>query len=487
MMPHTSIGWNLTNSYTDLPDIFYSEATPTIANDPTLVLFNHDLATSLELNPNALQDAKGLQILSGNVLPDGAMPIAQAYAGHQFGQFTNLGDGRAILIGEHHLSNGDQFDIQLKGAGRTNYSRGGDGLAAIGPMLREYIISEAMHGLGVPTSRSLAVIESDDPVYREQVLSRGILTRIAESHLRVGTFEYAAARGDVTDVKALADYAINRHYPYIQKARNPYLSFIKEVIKKQASLIAKWQLVGFIHGVMNTDNMTISGETIDYGPCAFMNSYNSNTVFSSIDMSGRYKYGNQPKIAHWNLTRFAETLLPLIDTNEETAIKLATEALDLFPVHFQAYWLNGMRNKLGLFTSEDGDHKLCTNLLELMEQHKADYTDTFIALTYNESLDHPLFSADAFIKWKEEWQTRIKRENKSKQEVENLMLRSNPAIIPRNHLVESALAAAVNHSDYQEITTLLHALKQPVAHTKQQANLANIPVPNKPYQTFCGT
>lgn len=486
-MHHTSIHWNLTDTYTELPNIFYEKAAPTIASNPKLVLFNHDLATSLELNPVALRASNGIDMLSGNKMPDGAMSIAQAYAGHQFGQFTNLGDGRAIMIGEHNLSNGARLDIQLKGAGRTSFSRGGDGLAAIGPMLREYIISEAMYGLGIPTTRSLAVIQSDDAVYREQVLSRGILTRVAKSHLRVGTFEYAYGRGDDTDVRTLADYAIERHYPYIKQARNPYLSFFKEVVKKQANLIAKWQLVGFIHGVMNTDNMTISGETIDYGPCAFMNTYNSNTVFSSIDTLGRYKYGNQPAIAHWNLTRFAETLLPLIDKNEETAIQLAKEALDLFPTHFQTYWLNGMRAKLGLFTNDETDQKLCANLLELMEKHEADYTDTFLALTYNESLDHPLFSSDAFSIWKEEWNARLKQEEQSDAVVKNLMLQSNPAIIPRNHLVESALSAAVNEDDESEIKTLLETIKHPFAHTTEQVNLAKIPVPDVPYQTFCGT
>src|SRR5699024_7534371 len=376
---------------------------------------------------------------------------------------------------------------QLKGAGKTIFSRGGDGLAAIGPMLREYLISEALYGLNIPTTRSLAVIEADNAVHREQVMSRGILTRVAKSHLRVGTFEFAYAVGDKTDIKALADYAIERHYPYIQEAHSPYLSFLKEVIKKQAGLIAKWQLNGFIHGVMNTDNMTISGETIDYGPCAFMNTYDKQTVFSSIDTSGRYQYGNQPVIALWNLTRFAETLLSLIDENEDKAIEIAKETLKLFSIHFQTYWLDGMRKKLGLFTSEPDDEELYASLLELMAKYEADLTDTFIALTYYQSFDNKLFSSDEFSTWKDQWQAQLNRENKSKQEVQDVMLRSNPALIPRNHLVESALDAAVNHHNYDKINQLLKALQDPFAHTDEQKALAKIPVPNTPYQTFCGT
>lgn len=486
-MPETSMNWNLSDSYTHLPDIFYEKSKPTTAKNAKLILFNDTLATELGLNETALKKEAGVDIFSGNEMPDGAKNIAQAYAGHQFGQFTMLGDGRTIMIGEQLTPDGERFDIQLKGAGRTTFSRGGDGFAAIGPMLREYLISEALYGLKIPTTRSLAVIKADNAVYREQVLSRGVLTRVAKSHLRVGTFEYAYAKGNKTDIKALADYAIARHYPYIEQASSPYLSFLKEVIKKQAALIADWQIVGFIHGVMNTDNMTISGETIDYGPCAFMNTYKKQTVFSSIDTTGRYQYGNQPVIAHWNLTRFAETLLPLIDEDEDKAIELAKEALEIFPAHFKTYWLDGMRAKLGLFTSEQSDDKLCTNLLELMEKFEADYTDTFLALTYDDVPDNKLFSSDVFLTWKDQWHARLKQENKSQQDVQDLMLHSNPALIPRNHLVESALTTAVNHDNYDEIKQLLNALEHPFAHSEEQKSLANIQVPDTPYQTFCGT
>lgn len=487
MPEKTTMNWNLSDSYTNLPERFYERAKPTAALNPKLVLFNDDLAAELGLNQTELQKNDGIDILSGNALPNGATSIAQAYAGHQFGQFTILGDGRAIMIGEQLTPDGERFDIQLKGAGKTIFSRGGDGLAAIGPMLREYLISEALYGLNIPTTRSLAVVEADNAVHREQVMSRGILTRVAKSHLRVGTFEFAYAVGDKADIKALADYAIERHYPYVQDARSPYLSFLKEVIKKQAALIAKWQLNGFIHGVMNTDNMTISGETIDYGPCAFMNTYDKQTVFSSIDTYGRYQYGNQPVIAHWNLTRFAETLLSLIDENEDKAIETAKETLEFFPLQFQTYWLDGMRKKLGLFTSEQDDDKLFSTLLELMERYEADYTDTFLALTYNDSLDNKLFCSDEFSAWRDQWQERINQENKSEQEVRDIMLHANPALIPRNHLVESALDAAVNEGNYDKIKQLLEALQHPFAHNEKQKALAKIPVPNTPYQTFCGT
>lgn len=487
MTNSNQIGWNFTNSYTALPNIFYTTATPTPAVDPKTVLLNHSLAFTLGLNIDALQAQVGVQTLAGNIQPENSMNIAQAYAGHQFGNFTKLGDGRAIMLGEHLTPKGDRVDIQLKGAGRTFYSRGGDGQAALGPMLREYLISEAMHALGVPTTRSLAVITSNDEVYREQVLTRGILTRVAKSHLRVGTFQYAAAWGDDDALKELADYAIHRHYPHLTEYTSPYLALLEEVMEQQATLIAKWQLIGFIHGVMNTDNMTISGETIDYGPCAFMNTYDPDTVFSSIDVHGRYKYGNQPAIANWNLARFAETLLPLMDHDEKVAIKQAENVIQQFRSSFYSHWIDGLRAKLGIFDQEKADDDLCLGLLNAMKKYQADYTDTFLALTYDQLDGMVLFTSKEFLQWHTLWKERLKRQNKPVNEVKELMLQSNPALIPRNHLVEDALESAVAEDDHHKIEQLLEALSNPFAHTPQQAAYANIPVPPEPYQTFCGT
>ncbi|HEU4965779.1 MAG TPA: YdiU family protein, partial [Bacilli bacterium] len=327
---HTETGWNLDNSYARLPEVFFSVISPNPVYAPKLIVLNQPLASSLGLDAQALQSEEAVAVLAGTQVPEGSVPLAQAYAGHQFGHFTKLGDGRALLVGEQITPSGERFDIQLKGSGRTPYSRGGDGRAALGPMLREYIISEAMHGLGIPTTRSLAVVTTGEPIYRETKLPGAILTRVAASHLRVGTFQYAAQWGTVEDLRALADYAIQRHYPEADKAENRYLALLQEVIKRQAALVAKWQQVGFIHGVMNTDNMTIGGETIDYGPCAFMNTYDPKTVFSSIDVQGRYAYGNQPYIAGWNLARFAETLIPLFDDDQEKAVQIVQDAISAY-------------------------------------------------------------------------------------------------------------------------------------------------------------
>ncbi len=481
------IGWNFDNSYANLPDVFYTRSSPTPAKDPSIVFLNKPLASSLGLHSDALQKEDGVQNLAGNKLPDGAMNIAQAYAGHQFGNFTKLGDGRAMMLGEQITPQSERFDIQLKGAGRTVYSRGGDGQAAIGPMLREYLISEAMYALNIPTTRGLAVIKTKDPVYRETELSRGILTRIAKSHVRVGTFQYALTLDDDDALKALADYTIDRHYPYLKEETSPYLSLLEQVMERQAALIAKWQLVGFIHGVMNTDNMTISGETIDYGPCAFMNTFDLNTVYSSIDIQGRYKYGNQPAIANWNLARFAETLLPLLHRDEESAIKQAEEVIQKFHSVFNDYWLDGMRAKLGLFEKENEDKVLFEDLLDAMKKYKADYTDTFLALTNNELEGMVLFQSEDFLNWHEQWNKRLQKQNKPMHEVNELMRNHNPALIPRNHLVEHALEAAVDRDDYHEMEQLLDALSNPFAHSAKQAAYAKTPVPTEPYQTFCGT
>ena len=399
-----------------------------------------------------------------------------------------LGDGRAVLIGEHITPIGERLDIQLKGSGRTPYSRGGDGKAALGPMLREYIISESMAALGIPTTRSLAVVTTGEKIIREDYLPGAILTRVASSHIRVGTFQYASRFGNIYELKELSDYTINRHYPYIADEENKYLAFLKEVIKKQAELIAKWQLVGFIHGVMNTDNMTISGETIDYGPCAFMDVYNPETVFSSIDVQGRYAYGNQPKLAAWDLARFAETLIPLIHTNQDEAVDLAQNAISEFANIYEENWLSGMRSKLGIFNEEDEDKSLIDNLLSMMHKYGADYTNTFAALTIDKKDGIAMFSTSEFSKWNELWKERLTRQSETKESIKQLMQSSNPYIIPRNHRVEEALDAAVKNEDYGVMDRLLDALSKPFAYSKEQDEYSTLPEPsNRPYRTFCGT
>lgn len=433
----------LENTYCELPNIFYSKEIPEKILNPKLVEFNKELAEDLGLDLKFLNSDEGIQYLVGNKLLEGSTPIAQAYAGHQFGHFTMLGDGRAILLGEFISRNGQRFDIQLKGAGKTKYSRGGDGKAALGPMLREYIISEGMYGLKVPTTRSLAVISTGENVIREEILEGALLVRIAKSHIRVGTFQFARNFGDVEDLKKLADYTLNRHFKKDTYEGNPYLYLLKEVINNQAKLISKWQLVGFIHGVMNTDNMTISGETIDYGPCAFMDSYDINTVFSSIDINGRYAYGNQPKIGVWNLTRFAESLLPLLDDDIDNAIKIAEEALSNYGKLYNEYYFNGMRAKLGLFNKEEEDENLILSLLTIMNKFKADYTNTFLNLTLGNLEEMSIFKSDDFKKWYESWQARLAKQNKSRDEIKKLMQSNNPTVIPRNYIVENAIKAAI--------------------------------------------
>lgn len=399
-----------------------------------------------------------------------------------------LGDGRAILLGEFISRNGQRFDIQLKGAGKTKYSRGGDGKAALGPMLREYIISEGMYGLKIPTTRSLAVISTGENVIREEILEGALLVRIAKSHIRVGTFQFARNFGDVEDLKKLADYTLNRHFKKDTYEGNPYLYLLKEVINNQAKLISKWQLVGFIHGVMNTDNMTISGETIDYGPCAFMDSYDINTVFSSIDINGRYAYGNQPKIGVWNLTRFAESLLPLLDDDIDNAIKIAEEALSNYGKLYNEYYFNGMRAKLGLFNKEEEDENLILSLLTIMNKFKADYTNTFLNLTLGNLEEMSIFKSDDFKKWYESWQARLAKQNKSRDEIKKLMQSNNPTVIPRNYIVENAIKAAVNNNDYSVINKFLEALKNPYDYSNIGEEYSKIPeVPSCPYKTYCGT
>lgn len=486
-MTYLNAGWNLENSYATLPEVFYARMEPASAHSPKLVLFNGKLAEELGLDPSLLEGKEGAEIFSGNDIPEGAMPLAQAYAGHQFGNFTMLGDGRAILLGEQITPAGKRIDIQLKGSGRTPFSRGGDGKAALGPMLREYIISEAMHALGIPTTRSLAVTMSGESVIREEILQGAVLTRAAASHLRVGTFQYAAARKNVDDLRQLADYAIRRHDPQLADTDRPYLSFFRNVMERQASLIAKWQLVGFIHGVMNTDNMAISGETIDYGPCAFMDTYHPGTVFSSIDTQGRYAYGNQPPIAAWNLARFAETLLPLLHEDMEKAVEIAQEQLSGFSDLYKPYWKAGMRAKLGLHHAQEGEEEFFNELLGLMEKYKADYTNTFIALTFDQLSGEELFESEPFAAWKVKWQERLKQQPESEAEVRERMKKSNPAVIPRNHLVEEALETAVEQGDFTKVSELLAVVADPYAHSEGQKKYQQVHKTNIPYQTYCGT
>lgn len=478
----------LENTYCELPNIFYSKEIPEKILNPKLVEFNKELAEDLGLDLKFLNSDEGIQYLVGNKLLEGSTPIAQAYAGHQFGHFTMLGDGRAILLGEFISRNGQRFDIQLKGAGKTKYSRGGDGKAALGPMLREYIISEGMYGLKIPTTRSLAVISTGENVIREEILEGALLARIAKSHIRVGTFQFARNFGDVEDLKKLADYTLNRHFKKDSYEGNSYLYLLKEVINNQAKLISKWQLVGFIHGVMNTDNMTISGETIDYGPCAFMDSYDINTVFSSIDINGRYAYGNQPKIGVWNLTRFAESLLPLLDDDIDNAIKIAEEALSNYGKLYNEYYFNGMRAKLGLFNKEEEDENLILSLLTIMNKFKDDYTSTFLNLTLGNLEEMSIFKSDDFKKWYESWQARLAKQNKSRDEIKKLMQSNNPTVIPRNYIVENAIKAAVNNNDYSVINKFLEALKNPYDYSNISEEYSKIPeVPSCPYKTYCGT
>ncbi len=482
-----TIGWQFDNSYARLPQVFYARLEPVPVDSPQLIILNRTLANELGLHFEAIPDNDIALMLSGNNLPEGAQPIAQAYAGHQFGQFTMLGDGRAILIGEHITPVGKRIDIQLKGSGQTPFSRRGDGRAALGPMLREYIISEAMHALGIPTTRSLAVTTTGETIMRETRLPGAILTRTATSHIRVGTFEYAARLGQLEQLKMLADYVIQRHYPELVQSARPYLALLNQVIERQAALIAQWMLVGFIHGVMNTDNMAISGETIDYGPCAFMDDYDPATVFSSIDHHARYSYENQPLAAHWNLARFAESLLPLLDSQQSEAVTLAEEAIHAFPEKFQANWLKGMRQKLGLFNEENQDIELITDLLSWMKVNRVDYTMFLRTLTQNHLTDAKLIQNSQFMSWYGRWQDRLGRQEQSKDNALNLMKSYNPAIIPRNHRVEDVLVAAGN-GDFFLLHQLLAAISDPYTDNPAFSHYTT-PAPDSEriYQTFCGT
>lgn len=485
---NSDIGWRFDNTYARLPDELFVRVKPAQVREPHLTVLNHALADELGLKLRSQPPDDLAAIFAGQVLPMGAEPIAQAYAGHQYGGFTMLGDGRAILLGEHRTPSGQLVDVQYKGSGPTAFSRGGDGLAALGPMLREYIISEAMHALGIPTTRSLAVVTTGDKVRRVTHLPGAILTRIAASHIRVGTFQYALARGDLDTLRGLIDYTIARHFPELDGNPERYLVFLKAVIHRQAALIARWQFVGFIHGVMNTDNMAVSGETIDYGPCAFMDTYHIDTVFSSIDEHGRYAYGNQPKIAQWNLARFAETLLPLLDPDADRAVAIATEAIQDFSGIFQELWTDGMRKKLGLLTSETGDRELAESLLDAMQEAKADFTNTFRDLSAESLPTTEFFGTAEFQAWHDRWQARRDRDGQLRSASVSLMRSVNPEVIPRNHRVEEALDAATNNGDLSVMHDLLAAVTSPYQQSLETSKYSEPPpLGARRYRTFCGT
>lgn len=481
-------GWRFDNSYVRLPASLSVRIDPVPVRNPRLVVLNHPLCGELGLQAEILAGDEGVAVFAGNRIPAGAEPVALAYSGHQYGHFTMLGDGRAILLGEHLTPDGRRFDIQLKGSGQTPFSRNGDGRAALGPMLREYIISEAMYALGIPTTRSLAVVTTGEQVFRETSRQGAVLTRVAASHIRVGTFEHLAARGEVEKIRALAEYTLRRHYPERVGDENPCLALLRGVMERQASLMARWLNLGFIHGVMNTDNMALSGETIDYGPCAFMDSYDPATVFSSIDRYGRYAFGNQPHIAQWNLARFAEALLPLLHEDRAEAARIANEAIDSFPALFQRYYIAGMRAKLGLFTEEDDDVALMTDLLTCLHRCNLDYTVTFRSLGAEMAADTPLFHDAQWTAWHRRWKERLARQPQSTGESSRLMRAHNPAVIPRNYRVEEALAAAEDRNDYSVMEQLLMALSRPYDDPPNQGGYHLPPEPGaEPYKTFCGT
>ena len=488
LISHISkIGWRFDNTYARLPEIMLSRITPLPVKDPKLVIFNHNLSKELGLDFSVIEDNLLPSMFAGSLLPQESECIAQAYAGHQFGYFTMLGDGRAIVIGEHLSKNNKRFDVQFKGSGKTPYSRNGDGRAALGPMLREYIISEAMHGLGISTTRSLAVVTTGENVIRETPLPGAILTRVAASHIRVGTFQYVTMQDDIKTLKTLFNYTINRHYPELKDSNNQALSLLKIVMEKQIKLVTDWMRVGFIHGVMNTDNMTVSGETIDYGPCAFMDNYNPETVFSSIDHHGRYAYFNQPGITKWNLERFAETLLPLINNDKDKAIDIASKTINSFGTLYKKCWLEMMRKKLGLLGEDSKDENLIIDLLSWMHQNKADYTNTFCFLMNENIQENKIYNNQGFISWKQQWQERLKLHNNSPEKSLKLMCSVNPLVIARNHKVEEVLKEA-NNGNLNPFNDFLKVLEKP--YEKQtKTNNYQFPAPSseKKYQTFCGT
>ena len=479
--------WNFDNTYSKLSKNFIEKIKPVPVKDPKLVILNKNLAEQLNLDFSKFSENDLAKIFSGNDLPNGSETIAQAYAGHQFGHFTMLGDGRAVMLGEHLDKEQKRYDIQFKGSGRTSFSRSGDGRAVLGPMLREYIISEAMHALNIPTTRSLAVVSTGEEVVREQMLPGAILTRVASSHIRVGTFQYIAATQNPDDLKTLFNYTIERHYPEIKQSETKALDLLNLLMKKQCELVINWMRVGFIHGVMNTDNMTVSGETIDYGPCAFMDQYHPQTVFSSIDQHGRYSYNNQPRITKWNLARFAECIIPLIDKDEQKAISIATETINNFEKLYEEKWLNMMRDKLGLFGEDKEDKNLIFELLTWMENNKADFTNTFCNLMEIQSIKDPIYQNKEYVNWKTKWKKRLEKNNTGKEKYLELMRSVNPIFIPRNHKVEEALKDA-SEGNLETLNKLLEVIKDPYKDNKILEEYQQpMPSENGKYQTFCGT
>ena len=480
------INWNFDNTYFNLSEPFREKISPSPVKKPEIILLNNDLAKLLSLDFSKISNSELSNIFSGNLLPAGSNSIAQAYAGHQFGHFTMLGDGRAILLGEHVSQSNKKYDIQFKGSGKTAFSRNGDGRAALGPMLREYIISEAMNALKIPTTRSLAVVKTGELIQREKALQGAILTRVASSHIRVGTFQYIAARQKNDELKTLLDYTIDRHYPEIKNSNNQALDLLNRLIERQCDLVVNWMRVGFIHGVMNTDNMTISGETIDYGPCAFMDTYDPKTVFSSIDQNGRYAYCNQPGITKWNLARFAECLIPFFERDQKKAIQIATETINDFEKKYEEKWMNMMRNKLGISGLDNKDKPLILDLLTWMHEKKADYTNTFCHLMNLDPKKEKIFEDSKFIVWKKRWKERLLKNDNNQIKSKELMKNNNPLVIPRNHKIEEALEAA-ELNDMKPINKILEILKNPY---DKQSEIIDYQYPSKSsekYQTFCGT
>ena len=483
----TDFIFQLESTYTKLPQVLFSKLSPTPVRQPGVVLFNEKLANEIGLNLSDMSKEVRADLFAGNFVPEGTEPFAQAYAGHQFGNFTMLGDGRAIVLGEHLTPSGQRLDLQLKGSGRTSYSRGGDGRAALGPMLREYIISEAMHALGIPTTRSLAVVTTGEKVYRETELPGAILTRIAGSHIRVGTFEFTSLQEDKQVTQALLDYLIDRHFPEIKEKENQPFALLEAVIHQQAELITHWMRVGFIHGVMNTDNMALSGETIDYGPCAFMDTFAPDTVFSSIDHKGRYAYANQPYIAQWNLARLAESLLPLMDGKKEEIIASAEDLLNSFEQIYKSKWLSMMGSKLGFAETGQEDEKLITELLDWMHKNSADFTNTFLNLCKEEIPNGALYTSESFQSWHVRWQNRLRKEEQGLETSFALMRSVNPAVIPRNHKVEEALQAG-EEGNFKPFHDLLNAVEKPYVDGDHLLPYQAPPEPGeKVLQTFCGT
>jgi uncharacterized protein YdiU (UPF0061 family) len=479
------------NSYARLPDRFFARVAPTPVAAPRLIKVNVTLAAELGLDPDWLASDEGVQVLAGNRVPPTAEPIATAYAGHQFGGFVpQLGDGRAILLGEVIDRGGMRRDVQLKGAGPTPYSRRGDGRAALGPVLREYLVSEAMAALGIPTTRALAAVTTGERVRRETMLPGAVFTRVAASHIRVGTFQFFASRGDVEGLRALADHAIARHYPDAAGAERPYRALLEAVVRAQAELVARWLLVGFIHGVMNTDNMSVAGETIDYGPCAFMDEYDPGAVFSSIDVQGRYAYANQPSIAQWNLVRLAECLLPLLADTTEAAADEANQALDIFAPVFERAYHAGLGRKLGLLTEKEGDPELARGLLEAMATGMADFTLTFRRLSEgdDEGVRRLFGDPAAFDAWAQRWRRRLEEEPGDAEARRTAMLAANPAFIPRNHRVEAVIRAAVDRDDFAPFEEMLAVLAKPFESQPGFERYTEPPAPEeRVHATFCGT